>query len=104
MSSSLNLDLSGVSDQIAAAVAIAVAEAMSKQKATLQSQNAALIGEEISGQVGKEVKQVGQEVSQQVAAALEKAVLDLEKPTFNVRQQIMGMYRALQLRRTRRQL
>jgi hypothetical protein len=107
MSSSinLNLDIDGVGDKIAVAVAAAVAEAMSKQQSTIQSQNTTLIGEEVSRQVGKEINRVGQEVSEQVAAALdkltlEKAALDLEKPTFDVRQQIVGMYQAFLLQRT----
>jgi len=84
MSPSMNLDTDAVGDKIAVAVATAVAEAVSKQRATFQSQNAALIGEEVSRQVNKEIKQV--------AAAIENAMLDLKKPTFDVRQQIVGMY------------
>lgn len=71
MSASINLNLNGVGDEIA----VAVAEAMRKQLATFQCQTASIIGKQ---------------VSEQVAAALKTALLDLQKPTFDVREQIFG--------------
>jgi hypothetical protein len=72
MSASINLNLDGVGDEIA----VAVAEAMRKQLATFQCQTASIIGKQ---------------VSDQVAVALKTAVLDSQKPTFDVREQILGM-------------
>jgi hypothetical protein len=72
MSASINLNLDGVGDEIA----VAVAEAMRKQLATFQCQTASIISKQ---------------VSDQVAVALKTAVLDSQKPTFDVREQILGM-------------
>jgi hypothetical protein len=71
MSSSINLNLDGIGDEIA----VAVAEAMRKQLATFQCQTAGIIAEQ---------------VSQQVAAAIKTALLDVQTPTFDVREQILG--------------
>jgi len=71
MSSSINLNLTGVGEEIA----VAVAEAMRKQLATFQCQTAGIIA---------------QQVSQQFAAAIKTTVLDSQKPTFDVREQILG--------------
>jgi hypothetical protein len=71
MSSSINLNLTGVGDEIAAAVA----EAMRKQLATFQCQTAGIIAKQ---------------VSEQVAAAIKTALPDSQKPTFDVREQILG--------------
>jgi hypothetical protein len=68
MSSSINLNLDGIGDEIA----VAVAEAMRKQLATFQCQTAGIIAEQ---------------VSQQVAAAIKTALLDVQTPTF---EQILG--------------
>jgi hypothetical protein len=88
MASSINLNLTEVGDEIA----VAVANAMRKQQATFQSRTAATIGKEIGKQVGKEIAtQVAQEVSEQVAAALETTLIELRKPVFDVREQILGM-------------
>jgi hypothetical protein len=54
--------------------------AMRNQQATIQSQTAAEIA-----------KQVGKEVTENVTAALETTLLELQKPTFDVREQILGM-------------
>ena len=71
MSASINLNLDGVGDEIA----VAVAEAMRKQLATFQCQTTSIISKQ---------------VSDQVAVALKTAVLDSQKPTFDVREQILG--------------
>jgi hypothetical protein len=71
MSSSTDLNLTGVREEIA----VAVAEAMRKQQAMFQCQNAGVIAKQ---------------VSEQVAAALKTALLDLQKPTFDLREQILG--------------
>jgi hypothetical protein len=63
MSSSINLNLDGIGDEIA----VAVAEAMRKQLATFQCQTAGIIAEQ---------------VSQQVAAATKTALLDVQTPHF----------------------
>jgi hypothetical protein len=98
MSSSINLSLTGVGEEIAAAVA----EAMRKQQATFQSQTAATIGKAIGKQVGKEIAgKVAQEVSEQVAAALETTLLEVRKPVFDVREQILGMCLTCLLNRAR---
>jgi hypothetical protein len=72
MSASINLNLDGVGDEIA----VAVAEAMRKQLAAFQCQTASIISKQVSNQV---------------AVALKTAVLDSQKPTFDVREQILGM-------------
>jgi hypothetical protein len=71
MSSSISLNLAGVGEEIA----VAVAEAMRKQQATFQCQTAGI---------------VAKQVSEQVAAALKTALLDVQTPTFDVREQILG--------------
>jgi hypothetical protein len=84
MSSSINLNLTGVGDQIAATVA----EAMRKQQAA--SESAALVGKEIGREIGTEIaKQIGKEFSEHVAAAFKIALADLQKPTFDLREQIL---------------
>lgn len=72
MSSSINLNLDGIGDE----VAVAVAEAMRKKLATFQYQTAGIIA---------------QQVSQQVAAASKTVLPDPQKPVFDVREQILGM-------------
>jgi hypothetical protein len=81
MSSSinLNLNLTGVGDEIAAAAV----DAIRKQQAT--SESSVLIGKEIA-------KQIGKEVSEHVAVALKTALADLQKPALDLREQILGMY------------
>ena len=79
MSSSINLNLTGVGDEFAAAAV----EAMRKQQAT--SESSVLIGKEIA-------KQIGKEVSEHVAASLQPALPDLQNPpVFNLREQILGL-------------
>lgn len=68
-----------------------VAEAMRKQQATFQS--AALIGQGIGKEVGKEIaKQIGQDVDEHITAALQTAMLNLQQPAFDVREQIISIY------------
>jgi len=87
MCSSVSLNLTGVGEEIA----VAVAEAMRKQQATFQSQTAATIGKAIGKEVGKDIAgQIAQEVSEQIAAALETTLLEVRKPNFDVREQILG--------------
>jgi hypothetical protein len=96
MSSSINLNLTGVGDEIAAVVA----ESMRKQQAA--SESSALIGKEIGEEVGKEIaKQIGKEFSEHVAGAFKIALADLQKPTFDLREQILGMYWKCPLSRAR---
>lgn len=72
MSSSVSLNLTEIGEEIA----VAVAEAMRKQRATFQCQTAGIIAKQ---------------VSEQVADALETTLIDLQVPTFDVREQILGM-------------
>lgn len=79
MSSSINFNLTGVGDEIAAAAV----DAMRKQQVT--SESSVLIGKEIA-------KKIGKEVSEHVAVALKTALADLQMPALDLREQILGMY------------
>jgi hypothetical protein len=73
MAASFNLTLPGVGDQIAASVAESLKHIQTSDK-------------------GPSASSIGDEVGKKVATVLEIALSEVKKPTFDVREQILGRF------------